>query len=132
MGLRNARLNFRQIEETHIMENVIYNELCRRGYNVDVGVVEMREAEADGKIHKKQLEVDFVCNLGSRRYYIQSAFSLPSKEKEEQEFRPLRNIPDSFKKIVIVKDDILIRRNDDGITTIGLKQFLLDERSLDE
>ena len=132
MGLRNARLNFRQIEETHIMENVIYNELCRRGYNVDVGVVEMREAEADGKIHKKQLEVDFVCNLGSRRYYVQSAFALPSKEKEEQEFRPLRNIPDSFKKIVIVKDDILIRRNDYGITTIGLKQFLLDERSLDE
>lgn len=131
MGLRNARLNFRQIEETHIMENVIYNELCLRGYNVDVGVVEMRETEADGKIHKKQVEVDFVCNLASKRYYIQSAFALPTHEKEEQEFRPLRNIPDSFKKIVIVKDDILVRRNDDGITIIGLKQFLLDERSLD-
>lgn len=131
MGLRNARLNFRQIEETHIMENVIYNELCLRGYNVDVGVVEMREAEANGKIHKKQVEVDFVCNLGSKRYYIQSAFALPTSEKEEQEIRPLRNIPDSFKKIVIVKDDILVRRNDDGITMLGLRQFLLDERSLD-
>lgn len=131
MGLRNARLNFRQIEETHIMENVIYNELCLRGFNVDVGVVETREADAAGKIHKKQIEVDFVCSQGSRRYYIQSAFAIPTDEKAEQEFRPLRNIPDSFKKIVVVKDDILVRRNDDGITMIGLKQFLLDERSLD-
>ncbi len=131
MGLRNARLNFRQIEETHIMENVIYNELCARGYNVDVGVVEVRETDQSGKYHKKTIEVDFVCNQGSRRYYIQSAFALPTEEKAEQEFRPLRNIPDSFKKIVIVKDDILVRRNDDGITMIGLRQFLLDERSLD-
>ncbi len=131
MGLRNAMLNFRQIEETHIMENVIYNELCMRGYNVDVGVVEIRETGEDGKIHKKQVEVDFVCNQGSKRYYVQSALALPNDEKEEQEFRPLRNIPDSFKKIVIVKDDILVRRNDDGITMIGLKQFLLDDRSLD-
>ncbi len=131
MGLRNARLNFRQIEETHIMENVIYNELCMRGYNVDVGVVEIRETDEEGKIHKKQVEVDFVCNQGSQRYYVQSAFALPTDEKEEQEFRPLRNISDSFKKLVIVKDDILVRRNDDGITMIGLKQFLLDDRSLD-
>ncbi len=104
MGLRNARLNFRQIEETHIMENVIYNELCARGYNVDVGVVEVRKTDQSGKYHKKTIEVDFVCNQGSRRYYIQSAFALPTEEKAEQEFRPLRNIPDSFKKIVIVKD----------------------------
>lgn len=131
IGLRNARLNFRQIEETHIMENVIYNELRLRGYGVDVGVVEVRESNANGNSSRKQIEVDFVCNQGSRRYYIQSAFALPAPEKAEQEFRPLRNIPDSFKKIVIVKDDILVRRNEDGIVTMGLKQFLLDEHSLE-
>lgn len=131
MGLRNARLNFRQIEETHIMENVVYNELCMRGYSVDVGVVEIRERDARGNSVRKQIEVDFVCNQGSQRYYIQSAFTLPSPEKVEQELRPLRNIPDSFKKIVIVKDDILIRRNEDGVVFMGLKQFLLDERSLE-
>ena len=131
IGLRNARLNFRQIEETHIMENVIYNELQLRGYGVDVGVVEVRESNANGNSSRKQIEVDFVCNQGSRRYYIQSAFALPTPEKAEQEFRPLRNIPDSFKKIVIVKDDILVRRNEDGIVTMGLKQFLLDEHSLE-
>lgn len=131
IGLRNARLNFRQIEETHIMENVIYNELCLRGYSVDVGVVEIRERDDKGNSVRKQIEVDFVCNQGSQRYYIQSALALPSPEKVQQELRPLRNIPDSFKKIVIVKDDILIRRNEDGIVTMGLKQFLLDERSLE-
>lgn len=131
IGLRNARLNFRQIEETHIMENIIYNELCLRGYSVDVGVVEIRERDDKGNSVRKQIEVDFVCNQGSQRYYIQSAFALPSPEKVEQELRPLRNIPDSFKKIVIVKDDILIRRNEDGIVTMGLRQFLLDERSLE-
>ena len=131
IGLRNARLNFRQIEETHIMENVIYNELRYRGYSVDVGVVEIREHNDNGNSLRKQIEVDFVCNQGSQRYYIQSAFALPSPEKTEQEFRPLRNIPDSFKKIVIVKDDILVRRNEDGIVTMGLKQFLLDEHSLE-
>jgi len=130
MGLRNARLNFRQIEETHIMENVIYNELCRRGYSVDVGIVEIREQNASGNSVRKQTEVDFVCNQGSQRYYIQSAFALPTAEKETQEFRPLQNIQDSFKKIVIVKDDIILRRNEDGIITMGLKQFLLDEGSL--
>ena len=131
IGLRNARLNFRQIEETHIMENVIYNELCLRGYSVDVGVVEIRERDDKGNSVRKQIEVDFVCNQGSQRYYIQSALALPSPEKVQQELRPLRNIPDSFKKIVIVKDNILIRRNEDGIVTMGLKQFLLDERSLE-
>lgn len=131
MGLRNARLNFRQIEETHLMENIIYNELCLRGFNVDVGVVEVREPNENGnQIHKK-LEVDFVVNQGSKRYYIQSAYALPTIEKEEQEMRSLKNIPDSFKKIVIVKDDILLRRNEDGIVTMGLHQFLTEQNSLD-
>lgn len=131
MGLRNARLNFRQIEETHIMENVIYNELCVRGYNVDVGVVEIRECNEIGNSVRKQIEIDFVANKGSRRYYIQSAFALPTEEKRIQEERPLVNVPDSFKKIIVVKDNILLRRNDEGITTMGLKQFLLDLNSLD-
>lgn len=130
MGLRNARLNFRQIEETHIMENVIYNELCVRGYSVDVGVVEIRECNEVGNSVRKQIEIDFVANKGSRRYYIQSAFALPTEEKRIQEERPLVNVPDSFKKIIIVKDDIILRRNDAGITTMGLKQFLLDSNSL--
>lgn len=131
IGLRNARLNFRQIEETHIMENVIYNELCRRGYSVDVGIVEIREQNENGNSVRKQTEVDFVCNQGSQRYYIQSAFSLPTQDKAAQEFRPLLGIQDSFKKMVIVRDDIIIRRSEDGIVTMGLKQFLLDENSLD-
>jgi len=131
MGLRNARLNFRQYEETHIMENVIYNELLRRDYSVDVGVVEIREKDDKGNSVRKQIEVDFVVNQGSQRYYIQSAFALPDEEKVRQEERPLRNISDSFKKIVIVKDDILLRRNDQGIVTMGLKQFLMDKNSLD-
>lgn len=131
MGLRNARLNFRQIEETHIMENIIYNELCVRGYSVDVGVVEIRETNDAGNSVRKQIEVDFVANKGSRRYYIQSAFALPTEEKRIQEERPLVNVPDSFKKIVVVKDDILLRRNNEGITTMGLRQFLLEPNSLD-
>lgn len=131
MGLRNARLNFRQIEETHIMENIIYNELQLRGYSVDVGVIEIREKNENGNSVRKQIEVDFVCNQGSKRYYIQSAYALPSEDKVKQEERPLRSIPDSFKKIIIVKEDIIPRRNDDGILTIGLKQFLLEEQSLD-
>ena len=98
---------------------------------MDVGVVEIREYNDNGNSSRKQIEVDFVCNQGSQRYYIQSAFALPSPEKTEQELRPLRNIPDSFKKIVIVKDDILVRRNEEGIVTMGLKQFLLDEHSLE-
>lgn len=125
IGLRNARLNFRQIEETHIMENVIYNELLMRGYNVDVGVVEIRQGD-----DRKQIEIDFVVNRGSQRYYIQSAYAIPSEEKWRQETRPLEAVGDSFKKIVIVKDDILLRHDDRGITTLGLRQFLLDENSI--
>lgn len=131
MGLRNTRLNFRQIEETHLMENIIYNELCMRCFNVDVGVVEVREPNEKGSQIHKQLEVDFVVNQGSKRYYIQSAYALPTIEKEEQEMRPLNSIPDSFKKIVIVKDNILLRRNEDGIVTMGLLQFLTEPNSLD-
>lgn len=130
MGLRNARLNFRQIEETHIMENIIYNELILRGYNVDVGVVKIRERDADGKEIKKQVEVDFVVNQGSERFYIQSVYALPSPEKMEQEVRPFLNINDAFKRIVIVKEDILLRRNDMGIVTMGLREFLVNNNSL--
>lgn len=131
LGLRNARLNFRQIEETHLMENIIFNELLRRDYSVDVGVVEIREKDDNGEYVRKQIEVDFVVNQGSQRYYIQSAFALPDPDKVKQEERPLKNIPDSFKKIIIVKDNILLRRNEDGIVTMGLKQFLMDWNSLD-
>jgi len=131
MGLRNARINFRQIEETHLMENVIYNELCMRGFNVDVGVVEVRETDKKGNQLHKQLEVDFVVNCGSKRYYIQSAYALPTQEKEQQEIRPLKNIHDSFKKIVIVKDDIILRRDENGIVTMGLRQFLCEPNSID-
>lgn len=131
IGLRNARLNFRQQEENHIMENIIYNELRLRGFSVDVGIVEINERQDDGKYIRKQIEIDFVANKGSRRYYIQSAFALPDDEKIRQEERPLINVSDSFKKIVVVKDNILLRRNEDGITTMGLKQFLLDPNSLD-
>ena len=131
VGLRNARLNFRQQEENHIMENVIYNELRRRGFSVDVGVVEIREKQPDGRSVRKQLEVDFVANSGSRRYYIQSAFALDQPAKEEQEKRPFLKINDSFKKIVVVRDRIKLRRDDAGIVTIGLLDFLLDSDSLD-
>ena len=118
LGLRNARLNFRQQEETHIMENVIYNELRMRGYSVDVGVIEINERTSDGTYARKQIEIDFVANKGSQRYYIQSAFALPSLEKVAQEERPLKNVPDSFKKIIVVKDNIMLRRDDNGITTM--------------
>lgn len=131
LGLRNAKLNFRQIEETHLMENAIYNELVIRDFNVDVGVVEIREKDENGNSLRKHIEVDFVVNQGSKRYYIQSAFALQSVEKVQQETRPLINIPDSFKKIIVVKDDILLRRDDNGIVTMGLKQFLMDSNSLD-
>ncbi len=121
LGLRNARLNFRQQEDTHLMENAIFNELIARGFNVDVGVVEIRE---NGK--RIQTEVDFVCNEGNNRYYIQSAFSLETHEKTLQESRPLNNIPDSFKKIIVVKDHIKPWRTEDGILIIGIYDFLLD------
>ena len=126
IGLRNARLNFRQQEESHLMENIIYNELLIRGYNVDVGVVEVRK---EGK--RKQLEVDFVCNLGNKRYYIQSALNLDTKEKTIQESRSLNNIGDSFKKIIVVKDNIKLWRTDDGIVIMGIQEFLLNKDSLD-
>ena len=130
IGLRNARLNFRQMEENHIMENIIYNELRIRGYRVDVGVIEKFEKSADGKTVRKLLEVDFIAAKGSEKYYIQSAFALDTPEKREQEERPLNTIGDSFKKIVIVRDNIKLRRNEQGIVTMGIKQFLLDENSL--
>ena len=130
VGLRNARLGFRQIEETHLMENIIYNELRVRGYHVDVGVVEYYETKADGKRGKKQLEVDFVATKGSEKYYIQSAFALPTADKVNQEERGLLSIPDFFRKIVVVGDNIKVRRDENGIITIGLRNFLLDENSL--
>ena len=126
IGLRNARLNFRQQEENHLMENIIYNELLIRGFNVDVGVVETRENNI-----RKQFEVDFVCNLGNRRYYIQSALNLDTPEKTLQESRSLNNIGDSFKKIIVVKDNIKLWRTEDGIVVMGIQEFLLNPNSLE-
>ncbi len=131
IGLRNARLNFRQQEENHIMENIIFNELLYRGYNIDVGIVEMREKQESGQYVRKQLEVDFIANQGSKRYYIQSAFSLPTGEKIAQENRPLMNIGDSFKKIIVVKDKIKLKRDEFGIVTMDIFDFLLNPNSLD-
>ena len=131
IGLRNAILDMRQQEETHIMENIIYNELLSRGCIVDVGMVEIKKQDKDGKWIRIQLEVDFIANLGSKKYYIQSALSIPNREKEIQESRSLININDSFKKIIVVKDHIMPRRNEEGILTIGLYDFLLKEDSLD-
>ena len=130
MGLRNARLNFRQMEENHIMENIIYNELRIRGYRVDVGLVEQFGKNSEDKTTKKQLEVDFVATRGSEKYYIQSAFAMNTDDKREQEERPLNAIGDSFKKIIVVRDNIKVRRNDMGIETNGIRNFLLDENSL--
>lgn len=130
MGLRNARLNFRQFEETHIMENIIYNELKIMGFNVDVGVVDYRK-DVDGKSVRVQAEVDFVCNKADRRYYIQSAFSIPDREKMLQEQNSLTRINDSFKKIIIVKDAIKTHYNDDGVLILNLFDFLLEENSLE-
>lgn len=131
-GLRNARLGFRQIEETHLMENIIYNELRRRGYAVDIGFVEIREQdEKGGQRVRKQLEVDFIACKGNNKYYIQSAFAIPDEEKRRQEERPLLNIGDSFKKIVVVGNHIKLKRDDMGITTMGIREFLLKENSLD-
>ena len=126
LGLRNARINFRQFEPTHSMENVIYNELKMRGYNVDVGVIATTEKNHEGKVVRNQLEVDFVCNLGSSRYYIQSAYSLPDETKRTQEIRPFRKIDDSFKKIVIIKDFVHPYYDDYGILTVNIYDFLLD------
>lgn len=131
VGLRNARLGFRQIEETHLMENIIYNELRKRGYSVDVGVVEKRKNSADGKTERIRLEIDFVANLGSRRYYIQSAFGMPTEEKRLQEKAPLVQVKDSFKKIIVVKDVVNVTRDEEGITTMSVYDFLLKENSLE-
>ena len=126
VGLRNARLNFRQQEPTHLMENTIYNELIIRGFSVDVGIVKMRESGTH-----KQVEIDFIANEGSKRYYLQSAFALPDAAKREQEKRPLMNTADSFKKIIVVGGNPRLTRDEKGIVTIGLKEFLLAPNSLD-
>ncbi len=132
LGLRNARINFRQFEQTHSMENVIYNELRMRGYKVDVGVVQVAERDENDKVIRKQYEVDFVCNFGSNRYYIQSAYSLPDEAKREQEIRPFRKIDDSFKKIVITKDIVPTQYDENGILTLNIYDFLLNVSSLDK
>jgi hypothetical protein len=131
LGLRNARLNFRQLEKSHLMENIIYNELRVRGFNVDVGVVPTVVTGKDGQQKRISYEIDFVCNLASKRYYIQSAYSLDSDEKIAQEQNSLRNVNDSFKKIIIVGNHNLVEHNDYGITTISIYDFLLNENSLE-
>lgn len=131
VGLRNARLGFRQLEGTHIMENIIYNELRARGYLVDVGVVERRLLDENKKKLKRQYEIDFIANIGNKRYYIQSAYSLPTTEKRNQEKNALVNIKDSFKKIIITNDLTKVWRDDDGIVTMDIYTFLLDKNSLD-
>ena len=130
IGLRNARIGFRQQEESHIMENIIYNELVIRGYNVDVGVVIVSEKNENNNYVRKQLEVDFVCNLGYERYYIQSALNIDNIEKREQEERPLFNINDSFRKVIIVKNNIKKWKDDNGVLFLGIKEFLLNPDSL--
>ena len=132
LGLRNARINFRQFEQTHSMENVIYNELRMRGYHVDVGVVPIAEKNGEGKVSRKQLEVDFVCNLGSSRYYLQSAYSLPDEEKRAQETRPFRKIEDSFKKIIVTKDPVARNYDEFGILTVNIYDFLLDPACIEK
>ncbi len=131
VGIRNARLNFRQQEPTHIMENIVYNELLLRGYNVDVGVVEIFDKDKAGKRVRKQLEVDFVVNKGNQRYYIQVAYDMTSQEKQTQEFKSLHNIPDSFKKIIIVNGTKKPWRNEEGFVIMGIKYFLLNADSLE-
>lgn len=131
LGLRNIVLNLRQQEETHIMENVIYNELRMRGYLVDVGLVECWTTDENGKRKRSKLEVDFVVNNGPERVYIQTAFNMPTKDKEKQERRSLINIADNFRKVIVVKDDIKRKIDDDGVVTIGLFDFLLDEQSIE-
>ena len=131
VGLRNARLGFRQQEETHIMENVLYCDLLRRGFDVDVGVVEYNYKKEDGKSARSQLEIDFVVNRGSQRYYIQSALSVSDPDKREQEINSLKRIPDSFKKIVVVGNRINPWKDDNGILYLGIEQFLLDEKIID-
>ena len=131
VGLRNARLNFRQQEENHIMENIIYNELCVRDFSVDVGIVEYCYKDAEKKSKRAYLEIDFIANKGSKKYYVQSALTVADEEKREQEIRSLKRVGDSFKKIVVVKDNIIPWHDDNGILYIGIEQFLLDENAMD-
>ena len=131
MGLRNARINFRQDEKTHIMENVIYNELLIRGFNVDVGVVPVVIRDENGKQVRSQLEIDFVCNQGSKRYYIQSAFRMNDEEKRQNEQTSLTKVNDSFKKIIITGEESLVHRNEQGITTMSIYDFLLNPNALE-
>jgi hypothetical protein len=131
LGLRNARLNFRQLEPSHMMENLIYNELRIRGFNIDIGVVPIVKKNSEGKQERSRLEIDFICNKGSQKYYIQSAYQMLDEQKIKQEEASLRNVDDSFKKIIIVADNIIIRRNEEGIATIGIYEFLLKDNSLE-
>lgn len=131
LGLRNARINFRQSEKSHLMENMVYNELRIRGFNVDVGVVPVVRRGEDGKQHRSSLEVDFVCNLGSRRYYIQSAYRMESDEKIRQERASLLRVDDSFKKIIVIGEESPVTRDEAGITTISIYDFLLKENALE-
>lgn len=130
LGLRNSRINFRQFEQTHIMENILYNELRMRGFSVDVGIVTVAQKGADQKMIHRQLEVDFVCNAGANRYYIQSAYSIPDAEKQNQEIRPFRKIDDSFRKIVVTKDMIPLHFDEHGILFMNIYDFLLDPSKL--
>lgn len=130
LGLRNSRINFRQFEETHLMENVLYNELLYRGLCVDVGVVVLAQKDETGSVKRKNLEIDFVCNMGHERYYIQSAFSMPSEEKRKQEIRPFRTVHDSFKKIVVTRDLVPTYHDDNGILIMNMLDFLMDPNSL--
>jgi len=131
IGLRNARLNFRQLEENHIMENIIYNELKIRGFSVDVGVVTLNTKDKDGNSIRKQLEIDFICNKGDQKYYIQSAFRMDTEEKEKQELRSLNSLDDSFKKIIVLRNKELMTKDENGYLRIGLLDFLLNDNSLD-
>ena len=130
-GLRNARLSFRQSEPSHLMENIIYMELRRRGFLVDVGVVEIREKNVDGQLQRKQLEIDFIANLGSKRYYIQSAYEIPDEIKRNQEIKSFSYVGDSFKKIILVEKSMKPKRDEYGYVTMGVREFLLDRNSLD-
>lgn len=132
IGIRNARLNFRQIEPTHTMENIIFNELKMRGYNVDVGVVPVNEKDEKGNGAKKQLEIDFVCNKSDKRYYIQSAYAMPNQAKMEQEQKSLLKVNDAFKKIIITKDTPVAHYNENGVLILNLYDFLLDSKSLEQ
>lgn len=131
IGLRNARLSFRQQDENHIMENIIYNELLGRGFNIDVGVAERSNRDENGKTVRKRLEVDFVCNRSNQRYHIRSAFAIPDNDKMQQEQKSLVYIGDSFKKIIVVKDRIKLWRNEEGIVIMGIMDFLLHPNSLE-